>query len=161
MDLCPCGSGAEFAACCAPCIDGSKPAATAEQLMRSRFSAYAKKAVDYVYETTHPEQRRKVDRESIQAWSDGARFRKLEILRTEQGGVGDDTGLVEFIAHYEENGNEQQHHEHARFARVDDRWYFDHRRSTAPPLEKAGPEVGRNDPCPCGSGKKYKKCCAV
>ncbi|MCP5109750.1 MAG: hypothetical protein GY953_02825, partial [bacterium] len=58
-----------------------------------------------------------------------------------------------------EEGEERQHHEHARFAKVAGDWYFDHRRTTAPKLGRASPETGRNDPCPCGSGKKFKKCC--
>ena len=35
------------------------------------------------------------------------------------------------------------------------------RHSERAPYERAGPKVGRNDPCPCGSGKKYKRCCGA
>jgi SEC-C motif-containing protein len=159
MTLCPCGTGNAYAACCEPLILGECKAPTAEALMRSRFAAYARKEVDYVYETTHPEQRKKVDRESIKAWAEQAHFRRLEILKVEDGKEQDQSGLVEFIAHYQENGEERQHHEHARFEKLQGSWYFDHRRSAAPSLAKAGPQVGRNEPCPCGSGRKFKKCC--
>jgi SEC-C motif-containing protein len=84
----------------------------------------------------------------------------LEICSTEQGGVDDNDGLVEFIASYRENGVVRSHHEISRFKREAGRWYYVD--GDAPKVEtyvKEQPKVGRNDPCPCGSGKKYKKCC--
>jgi len=69
-------------------------------------------------------------------------------------------GTVEFVARYEEGGTEREHRERARFSKIDGVWYFDQRRSSAPRLEKdRDAQVGRNEPCPCGSGRKFKKCC--
>ena len=53
---CPCGGGI-FAACCGPFISGSRPAPTAEALMRSRYSAYVTGAADYLLATWHPASR--------------------------------------------------------------------------------------------------------
>ena len=159
MSLCPCGTGSPYSECCEPLIRGERPASTAEALMRARFSAYTKKEVDFIYRTIHPEQQKKADRESIKTWADVANFRTLDVLKVEEGGAGDDSGMVEFIAMYEEGGEERRHHEHARFERVGGEWFFDQHRSAAPALARATPDIGRNDPCPCGSGKKYKKCC--
>ncbi len=160
MTDCPCGSGSAFAECCAPLLSGERRARTAEELMRSRYTAYTRKEVDYIVATTRPEQRRKVDRESIATWAGGAEWKGLEIRTTEAGGPDDAEGLVEFVARYTEQGQEREYHERARFSRLEGVWYFDQRRSAAPRLEKVpGSAVGRNEPCPCGSGKKYKKCC--
>ncbi|MEW8683176.1 MAG: YchJ family metal-binding protein, partial [Candidatus Thiodiazotropha endolucinida] len=69
---------------------------------------------------------------------------------------------VEFIATYKEGGMVRPHHEISRFLKQDGVWYFVDGQLVAPKTEKRHqPKVGRNDPCPCGSGKKYKKCCGV
>ncbi len=158
MTNCPCGSTRTHDDCCGPLIRGERAAGTAEELMRSRYTAFTEHAIDYIIDTTKPDQVDRVDRESVKQWSERATWKGLEILRTEGGGPDDDEGLVEFIAHYAEQDQDFDHHEEARFARQDGRWYFDFRRSAAPRL-KAATKVGRNDPCPCGSGKKFKKCC--
>ena len=160
MEICPCGSGQTYADCCKPLIDGSRPAATAEALMRSRYSAYVKTQIDYIYETTHADQRSKFNRQESLAWSRNTEWQSLEILRTENGGENDESGVVEFIARYREKDKAVKHHEVADFARVEGRWYFVDGHAPKPVQSvRQGPKIGRNDPCPCGSGKKYKKCC--
>jgi SEC-C motif-containing protein len=160
MDPCPCGSGQAYADCCEPLIDGLRPAETAEALMRSRYSAYAKTRIDYIRETTHESQRSQFNQDESTAWSRKADWISLEILRTEDGGPEDTVGVVEFVARYREKARMVRHHEIAEFVRESDRWLF--KDGHAPKPEQAirqGPKIGRNDPCPCGSGKKYKKCC--
>jgi len=61
MSTCPCGSGATYAVCCEPIISGAQPAATAEQLMRARYSAYVGVEMDFVFESTHPDHRQGYD----------------------------------------------------------------------------------------------------
>lgn len=129
--------------------------------MRSRYCAYARGHVDYIVETTHPAQRAALDPRSIRAWSEGSDWKRLEILTVSGGSPEDETGIVEFVAHYEERGIGNSHHERSAFTRIDGRWYFDTASSSLPGREpaRAVAKPGRNDPCPCGSGKKFKKCC--
>lgn len=160
MDLCPCGSGRQYSDCCEPYISGTQYAPTAELLMRSRYSAYVKTEIDYIYETTHKRQRNQFNRDESVAWSRKTDWQSLEIKKTEAGGEGDQNGTVEFIARYRSKGKMAQHHEVAEFRKEDGQWFFYD--GHAPKLEQVkrhGAKVGRNDPCPCSSGKKYKKCC--
>ena len=142
---CPCGSGRPEGACCGPYLAGAAAPPTAVALMRSRYTAYVRGAVDYLVDThlaTAP-----IDRAAIAARSRDTIWRGLEIVATVGGGAGDAEGLVEFVARGETGGVPFAQRERSRFWRVHGRWvYVD----AAPP--------GRNDPCPCGSGKKYKKC---
>ena len=72
---------------------------------------------------------------------------------------GDDEGIVEFKAHYESKGIKNIHHEVSEFQRKDGQWYFIDGQVITNQIVRSAPKVGRNDPCPCGSGKKNKKCC--
>ena len=160
MSECPCGSGLAYAECCEPIITGTRPAATAESLMRSRYSAYEKGIIAYLGESLHPEHRADWDEAATRRWANKADWMGLQILATERGGEGDDEGEVEFIASYREDAVMKRHHEISRFSRHDGRWYYiDGRTPTAETRRHEAPKVGRNDPCPCGSGKKFKKCC--
>jgi SEC-C motif-containing protein len=127
--------------------------------MRARYTAYAIGAIEYLEESIHPDHRDGVDRESTKAWSDNAEWQGLDIIATDAGGANDDKGTVEFRARFSIKGVPQEHHERATFERKDGRWYFvDGELVRQKPVTREGPRVGRNDPCPCGSGKKYKKC---
>lgn len=160
MESCPCGSGRSYDECCRPYIDGARPAPTAEALMRARYTAHVKTAVDFVYNTTHPGQRGKVDREQVIAWSKKSEWLGLEIHAVNEGGPEDPRAVVEFTARYREKGKPVLHREIAEFTRENGQWYFvDGQPPKVTPTIRNGPKIGRNDPCPCGSGKKYKKCC--
>lgn len=160
MSDCPCGSGVEFEACCEPYLKGTAKAPTAEALMRSRYTAYAKGEVNYLVETIHPSKRHTVNEEDIKAWSTRSVWHGLEILSTQAGGAGDEEGIVEFIAHYSQGDNQVDHHETSSFRKENGIWYFvDGKIAGHDPYVRKEPKIGRNDPCPCGSGKKYKKCC--
>jgi SEC-C motif-containing protein len=156
-ELCPCGSGAAFADCCEPFISGAKQATTAEQLMRSRYSAYVKVAADYLYDTTHPNHRQGYDHEGTKKWAESAEWQGLEIVAS-SGGPDDLVGQVEFKARYAESGEDKEHHELGQFKKLDGRWLFtEGKMGGRQPITST--KVGRNDPCPCGSNQKYKKCC--
>jgi SEC-C motif domain protein len=156
---CVCGLGASTETCCLPIIKGEAKAATAEALMRSRYSAYALGELDYLLTSLHPDQRGDYDARATETWSRKARWDGLEILSTSGGGENDAVGQVEFKAHYEMNGLKQSHHERAEFSKQNGRWFFvEGQQVTHAPVRREGPRVGRNDPCPCGSGQKYKKC---
>jgi SEC-C motif-containing protein len=128
--------------------------------MRSRYTAYTKGDVDYIVATHDPEHADRLDREATEEWAKEATWLGLDILACEQGQPGDETGTVEFVARYEQRGSERAHHERSTFRNVDGAWFFRDGDLVKPqPLKRAQPKVGRNEPCPCGSGKKYKKCC--
>jgi SEC-C motif-containing protein len=131
--------------------------------MRSRYTAYVRGDIDYLQETLAPERRESFHREAATGWSKNSQWLGLEIESTENGRPGDATGHVEFAAHYIADGLRQIHRERSlfRYDETDRRWYFveGEMRKNAPAVRET--RVGRNDPCPCGSGKKYKKCCGA
>ena len=160
MEMCPCGSTRTYEECCGLLIKGERPAVTAEQVMRSRYSAYVKVETDYLFSTTHPDHRQGYDHKGTKLWAENSQWEGLEILGTSGGGPEDSEGEVEFIACYREKGLKKQYHENAHFKKENGIWYFTEGAAVAPkPIIRTEPKVGRNDPCPCGSGKKFKKCC--
>ena len=157
---CPCKSGKTFGECCGPLIAGTARAETAESLMRARYSSYVTGDVEFLKTSATKACQAEFDENSSRAWSRAAEWHGLEIIKTEAGGVGDDSGVVEFRALYTANGEFCDHHEVAQFVREDGGWKFsDGELVGETPIVRDQPKVGRNDLCPCGSGKKYKKCC--
>ncbi len=160
MDYCPCGSGQAYESCCGPLISAGRPAPTAEAVMRARYCAFVKHEIGYLLDSLHPEHREDYDPAATQRWADSAQWVQLEIVGTDAGGEADDEGTVEFVATYRDKGVTHTHHEVGRFNRYDGAWYYTDGTMVTPGTRRnPGPKVGRNDPCPCGSGKKYKKCC--
>lgn len=121
---CPCDSGESYADCCQPLHRQKVRAQTAEHLMRSRYTAYALKLIDYLVETTHPSQRTQKLRQAITDWAAQADFGRLEIIATWQGRASDNIGKVEFIAHYRQQGKELRLHERSRFKRYRREWTY-------------------------------------
>ena len=156
-DPCDCGSGTEYMACCGRLVTGREKAATAEALMRSRYTAYAREAVDYLVASQAPESRKPALEREILRFSQAADFEGLTIQATDLGEPGDVTGAVEFIAHYRVAGKRHIMHERSNFLfdPEADRWFYVNGSSIP---SRSAKKVGRNEPCPCGSGKKYKKC---
>ena len=161
MKTCPCNSGINYGECCEPYITGAKNAPTAEGLMRSRYTAYVEHAIDYIIETCVYDEKEKIDVRQTRNWSEKSKWLGLKILSTEKGGPEDTEGNVEFQAMYEKDGLRDNHHEKARFKKKDGRWFYVEGDFVPKTVVRTGPKVGRNEPCPCGSGKKYKHCCAV
>ncbi len=162
MDTCPCGSSRSWSECCEPIIRGARPAPTAEALMRSRYSAYARGEIPYLLESTHPDHRADQDEDGIRDWSLNSQWHGLEILAVEGGGEADAEGQIEFVAEYTHEGERRRHHERATFGRADGAWKLVRGEAVKPkPYVREEPRVGRNDPCPCGSGRKHKKCCGA
>ena len=158
MTDCPCGSGNHYSECCEQIIAGKSPAATAEQLMRARYSAYAGAKMDFIFASTHPDYREGYDHDGTKEWAETAEWHGLEIIGTTRGGNDDSVGEVEFIARFVEKGASREHHEAGQFKRKDGHWYFTEGQMVRPKPITAT-KIGRNDPCSCGSGAKYKKCC--
>jgi SEC-C motif domain protein len=140
--------------------------------MRSRYTAYVRGDIDYIASTLAAEHRAAFDRAAALAWATQSKWLGLRILRVDDGGPGDREGVVEFVATYSQGGQIMEHREVSQFRRGErGAWRFvsgdtsarvaDQRphASSSQPVRQSTPKVGRNDPCPCGSGKKYKKCC--
>jgi len=162
MSDCPCCSGNPYEQCCEPLLLGHTRAPTAEALMRSRYTAYTLAEIDYIFKTSGPRVRREFDAESSRKWAQAAEWKGFEILHAEGGGVQDNEAVIEFVARYQIEKADFEHHEIAQFGRVDGEWRFvDGKIVSPPPVRRETPKIGRNDLCTCGSGKKYKKCCGL
>ncbi len=154
ITLCPCGSDKSYAECCEPVINGEKSADSAETLMRSRYTAYTTQNIDYILATTHVSKTSELNVDEVKEWSRTTNWQKLEIIETPK------PDQVEFVAYYRDGAEMKKHHELATFKLEDGKWYFFDAEFPKPgTVVNSEKKVGRNDPCPCGSGKKYKKCC--
>ncbi len=159
MSMCHCGSDVSFNQCCRPILNGESKVATAEALMRARYSAFVEQNFDFLKETLDPTTREGYDEENVRQWATSSEWHGLTIVRTEAGLEDDCEGLVEFVAHYAINGELKEHREAAKFVKREGLWYFwEGEWVKQEPVRVV--KIGRNDPCSCGSGKKYKKCCA-
>lgn len=130
--------------------------------MRARYTAYVKEDVDYLRDSLTSEQQKDFSPEETRKWARESNWINLEILSTEGGTAEDETGEVEFRAIFKSDGQEQTHYEIARFEKINGAWlYSGNREPEGTTVRRSEPKIGRNDPCPCGSGRKYKKCCGA
>jgi SEC-C motif-containing protein len=162
---CPCGTEKNYQDCCAVYHQNPGSAPTAEALMRSRFSAFARNDIDYIQRTQQLDNdTREDDTQAIQEENSTTLWTQLDILETEQGQASDDTGSVTFRARFTEGKHQGELTEKSLFNKINGQWLYvsgSHEVHSSP--QKTAPveshKVGRNDPCSCGSGKKFKKCC--
>ena len=118
MAACKCGSGKSFKECCEPFIKGTTLPNSPEELLRSRYVAYATQKVEYIQATTHPDKLETFSLEGAKEWSKNTVWNKLEIDGCPK------SDQVEFTAWYTEEGEEIRHHEVSTFKKKGDRWYF-------------------------------------
>lgn len=161
---CPCGSARSYSDCCQPLHDNKAIAAcsniakSAEQLMRSRYSAFVLQKVDYIIATTVPAQQAFLDKQAISDWAKETDWAGLEVLNFNPK-VDKTHASVAFKAFFNvlENGviNKKFHHELSFFVKIkqqhQEKWYF-----LDPTLNLA---ISQKQPCICGSGEKFKRCC--
>jgi SEC-C motif-containing protein len=128
--------------------------------MRARYSAFVKHQIEFISKTHMPGTS---DFDPIEAekWAKSSQWDHLEIVKTHKGNPDDQDGIVEFKAFYKDEAHKSFiHHEIAEFKKIEDQWFYaDGQIVGTGPITRSSPKVGRNDPCPCGSEKKYKKCC--
>jgi len=127
--------------------------------MRARYTAYVRGEMDYLQKTHHPLTRESFNLEEARKWSSQSTWLGLSIVNAEKGMENDQEGKVEFIARYQYQNKEQNHHEISDFKKENGQWYFVDGHLITGTQVRQTPKVGRNDPCSCGSGKKFKKCC--
>jgi SEC-C motif-containing protein len=160
---CPCGTSISFSQCCEPFIKG-KNAPTAEALMRSRYSAYVVGDINYIDQTHIKLANDDFDKDAAAEWSSNSEWLGLEIKSSKLGQAQDQKGTVEFIARYKAKNNDKvfTHQEISEFEKVDGKWLYKSGQIVGmEPIRRTEEKIGRNDPCHCGSGKKYKKCCGA
>jgi len=119
---CYCKSGKSFNKCCKPFLDKKKNPSSPLELMRSRYTAYVLKDIDYLIETTYPENRKFYPKDELKKWAESSNFFNLEIIKSDKK---DDFGIVEFKAYYEHNGDIYIHHEYSTFIKENGIWYFE------------------------------------
>lgn len=147
--LCPCGSALEYSLCCQRYLSGSELALTPSQLMRSRYSAFVMKDADYLVKTWHPSCEPDAFRADLEKSFAGTEWLGLTLFAADNGKHADE-GFVSFVARFREHSKTSALIERSRFLKENGQWYY---------IDGTRPLIGRNDPCPCGSGKKFKKCC--
>ncbi|WP_298445375.1 YchJ family protein [uncultured Ferrimonas sp.] len=151
MSHCPCGSKQAYADCCQPLHQQQRPAQSPQQLMASRYCAFVKGEAAYLLRTHHPEFRGQLTEAELAQACQETQWHALQIVDFSQQ---QDQGEVEFCAWYKQHGKLQALHERSRFSCEQGLWYYrdgDIKPNPALP--------GRNDPCLCGSGNKFKRCC--
>jgi SEC-C motif-containing protein len=159
---CPCGSEIDLSQCCLPVIQGKQEAPTAEKLLRARYTAFTRGDVDFILETHHSRTRHDVKRKEIEDWSKNSEWLGLKIVQSDAGKETDQTGIIIFSAQYKTGEKVHDHAEKSFFEKEGQKWRFlDAHGLISGPLRRTEPKIGRNDPCSCGSQKKYKKCCGA
>lgn len=147
---CYCGSAKPFDLCCHAFISGQMQVRYCEQLMRSRYSAYCHKAVDYIYQTYHPSVRQENPVAALASFAHDSHFITLEVHSAEQSAK---EGFVEFTVKYMQHNQLHQFRERSRFV-LEDRWYY----LNGILIEQTPWKIQRNEQCPCNSRKKFKQC---
>lgn len=144
--MCICGNEKEFSECCGALITKQKAPQSAEELMRSRYSAYVKADGEYLVYSAVKENQFVEDIALIEEFSSSVEWLKLDLLEVTPT-------TVEFKAYYRDQNGIQVLHEKSNFIQEDGIWKYKDG-------ELYNSKVERNEFCPCGSGKKFKKCCA-
>lgn len=151
---CPCGSKKTFQECCERFISGQLFPVTPEELMRSRYTAYAVSNMDYIIRTMKPPAADHFRAENTTTDTQHYPWVKLHIIRSEHNNTD---GTVEFQAYYLNANTLCVLHEISQFRRDDGIWYYID--GTMPETQNPVKKISRNDLCVCGSEKKFKKCC--
>ena len=144
-----------------------------KELFWGRLEKNVNRSRSLTAKVSQKEGQREFDLASAKDWALQSEWLGLEILSKKKGGPTDNEGTVEFVAKYKKDGKVLEHHEVAKFSKNSQgHWQFvdgdshihkegegHHHHEKPVTLVRTEPKVGRNDPCPCGSGKKFKKCC--
>lgn len=154
---CPCNSKLLYTQCCEIIHTQHKEAKLPSELMRARYSAYALKHYQFIYNTLIPSKRGNNELSDIQSFADSVKFIALQVLDVHDEKQSDKTAHVTFKAWYQTSDN--TYHwikEKSEFNKDEGLWYY----VTGDVETNEKPiKLNRNDLCLCQSGKKYKKCC--
>lgn len=160
--LCPCGSNKAYKLCCEPFIVGTQLPPTPEALMRSRYTAFTQANMNYIADTMLGAVKKQFNVESSKQWAQHVTWLGLDVLDAPPVTEQDEQGFVEFVARYRFQNKAESIHERSEFHKRDGRWFYvNGEAGGATAQRRSADKIGRNDPCPCGSGKKFKKCCGA
>lgn len=148
---CPCGSKNDYNQCCGRYIEADELPQYPEQLMRSRYTAYASNNAEYLKKTWH----RRTRPAQLQLDTE-INWLSLEIIDTQNDQTDDNVAWVKFTAKFKHGACLQSLHELSHFLRENDQWFYIDGKIFQQTLMK---KISRNSSCPCGSGKKFKHCC--
>ncbi len=125
-NLCPCGSEKESINCCNPIINGIKEAKTAEELMRSRYTAFTRADINYLVKTQSKSAglRKEKERKKLKRWAQSVEWLYLSITKVVDGGENDETGKVIFRAFYIQNGKYENIYEESLFEKINGKWLY-------------------------------------
>ncbi len=159
MSECPCCSQLTYDQCCGPYLAHEAIPATPEALMRSRYTAFTRADIGYIKGTMRGRVLKQFDEKHVTQWAQTATWQGLEILDAPE--VEGQKGYVSFVAKYLDGHEPQSLYERSEFKKEGNRWYYvqEHPYQQEKPTPAESKKIARNDPCPCLSGKKYKKCC--
>jgi SEC-C motif domain protein len=152
MSLCPCKSGNSYQNCCQIFIEGKKYAPTALQLMRSRYTSFVLGNSLYLINTWHSDFRPKslsLDPE--------IHWINLEIIESSTNTIENNTAMVHFRAYSFIKDQLSILEEKSSFKKVNKQWFY----TTGELIPSQDEKISRNSSCPCGSGKKFKRCCSL
>jgi len=157
MEPCPCGAQKTFEECCGPLLAGT-PAPTVEALVRSRYTAFVKRSLDHVDRTHAPEVRDDFNRAEAERAAEECEWLGLEIRKVVEHG---DTAEVEFLVRFRRNDQVVGQATLSQFRRDAGQWLFVSSKFVPNTTQVRVKKVAPNDPCPCNSGKKAKRCCGT
>jgi SEC-C motif domain protein len=147
-DTCPCGSLLYFANCCQPILNKTCYAESAEALMRSRYSAYATQALDYICDSMLPPAALQCTRQQLQQWNQHNQWIRLKIC--DHQAMCANQATICFLAIYLHQGETRFIYEKSLFQKIGEQWFYTDGKHLS---------LTKNTLCPCGSKKKFKRCC--
>ncbi|HAT1979852.1 TPA: YchJ family protein [Legionella pneumophila] len=156
MTLCPCGSQNKYEQCCGIYLESKKAPETPEQLMRSRYTAYSLAKTDYIKQTMKGKPLIAFNESEAKQWAQNVSWLGLKIIQSYM--ERPDNGFVEFIATFLDGNQLKNIHELSEFQKDNSVWFYVDGEAKQLPNKQDKQKIGRNSPCPCGSGKKFKNC---
>jgi SEC-C motif-containing protein len=123
-EKCPCGKDKTYQKCCGEVHMDSQPAICAEDLMRSRYTAFTLGMGQYLNDSHSKSTRNEDEKDSIAQWSKSVKWIKLEVLNSSLGQCEDTKGTVEFKAHFKQGLFKKVIHENSSFIKEEGKWYY-------------------------------------
>lgn len=124
MNYCYCGRKKSYEDCCGLIHNNIELAATSEDLMRSRYSAFVLNNGDYLLQSQHSTTRPNDEIDEIVAWSKSVEWLGLEVIRTKKGKSDHEEGVVWFKAYFKEDGKRSMINERSRFVKENGHWVY-------------------------------------
>ena len=118
--------------------------------MLSRYTAYSRANIEYIQKTMRGKAADNYDANNARAWASSVQWLGLTVIDAPT--PSDKMGTVTFFARFSENGSNQFIFEKSHFEKINDEWFY---------TQGATVKINRNESCPCGSGKKFKRCCGA